>query len=221
MQVIEGLENVAVPSKNIECANNELLHPRFVDTYKRKFEDLCHCKINTNQELVEQFFSYNKDYDYAGFKSMPVRDGISPGLFDRQDITFIVLTREDILSTVASFVAANRSNSWDRKGGKRSRQVRIRLFDTLMVLGNTFYLRRNVEMIKKIKNPINITYEDLCNPEYHNSALDQFFNEPISLRNPNPPTLGSDYVENWGGFSKFVRNWYTILDFLFEKKLVR
>lgn len=221
MDVLEEFENVAVPNKNIECENNELLHPRFVSRHKNQYEDLCKCKINTNRELMDQFFLYNKNYDYAGFKSMPVRHRDDPGFLLRADIKYIILIREDIPSTVASFLAANLSNSWDRRGENRSKKIRISGLDYFMVLGNTFYIRRSMEMIKQINNPINIKYEDLCNLGYQNPTLDQFFDQPITLKNPRPPTSGADYVEDWGRFQKFVEGLYHFFDVLFRNKLVK
>ena len=214
MEVIEGFDDVAVPNKNIDCANNELFHPRFFVRYKNQYEDLCKCKIKGHQELMEQFFLFNKDFSYAGFKIMPARHRRERGFFNREDIQFIVLVREDVSSTVASFVAANLSNSWERKGEKRKKRFRIRGLDYLMVWGNTLYIRRNLEVIKKISNPINIRYEDLCDPGYRNLELDNFFNRQISLKNPRPPLSGEEYVENWKSLQRFIKNWLRLFEIL-------
>jgi len=210
MKVLEGFDNVAVPNKNIRCFNNELFHPRHVEKYKRQYTELCQAKIKTHHELLEKFFLYNENYEYIGFKTMPVRHRSDPGFLLRDDIQFIALVREDIPSTVASFLAAKNSFSWYRSGGETHKKLTLNGLDYFLIWGNTLYIFYNLRLLKKINNPIQIKYEDICSPGYCNSALNHFFNQSISLENPQPPTSGRDYVENWGTFKRFVDFWVNI-----------
>jgi hypothetical protein len=130
-----------------------------------------------------------------------------PGFLDRDDIQFIVLTRDDIPSTVASFIAARNKNTWNRRGGKIQSKIHIRGINVLMVWGNAFYIRRSLNALKNTKNGIKINYEDLCDPNFNNQDLNAFFGRTIQLANPVKPTSGAEYIENWDWFKQFVERW--------------
>jgi hypothetical protein len=208
MNVIADSEDVAVPNKNIDCPNNELVQHRFVKKYRQQYAELSQKPIKTNRELIEQFFRYNYHYTYVGFKTMPLRHKDDPGFLLQDDIQFIVLARNDIASTVASFLHARKANTWDRTGGSYQAKLKIGLFDKFLIWGNVRYIRNSLAMIEKINNPIQISYESLCSPNFQNDELNEFFNRTIRLSNPLKPTSGEDYVENWEGFKRFVERWY-------------
>jgi hypothetical protein len=204
MKVLEGFDDVIVPNKNIDCSNNELVQPRFVKQYKKQYEELTKTRIKTNQALIDQFYLYNQDFEYVGFKTMPLRHKANLEFMQRDDIQFVALIREDIPSTVASFIAARKRNTWDRKGGANQTKLVLKGFDKLMVWGNIRYIRESLKLINNTTDAIHIKYEDLCNPNFSNSALNEFFNRPIKLAKPVRPTSGEDYMEDWEGFKRFV-----------------
>jgi hypothetical protein len=204
MNVLEGFDDVAVPNKNIDCPNNELIQQRKVKQYRQLYFELTNIPINSNPDLINQFFEYNQDYPYTGFKTMPMRHKDDPEFMRRSDIQFIILVREDIPSTVASFITARRRNTWNRTGGKSNEKFHVGGIDKLMVWGNIGYIRSSLKALTKIKDAIHITYEDLCSPGFSNSELNEFFGREIKLDRPVTPTSGNDYIENWEKFKLFV-----------------
>jgi hypothetical protein len=207
MSVLEGYDDIAVPNKNIDCKNNELIQQKVVKLHRRLYGELCGKEIRTNTDLIEIFFEYNQASPFAGFKTMPMRHKKQPEFLQRQDIQFITLTRDDIPSTVASFIAARLKNTWDRKGGAARSKIHIRGISVLMVWGNIIYIRRSLNAINTIKNGIKITYEALCDPDFSNEELNSYFGRTIQLANPVNPTSGADYIENWDWFKGFVERW--------------
>jgi hypothetical protein len=208
MNVIANSEDVAVPNKNIECPNNELVQPRFVRKYKQQYAELSQKPIKTNRELIEQFFRYNHQCAYVGFKTMPLRHKGDPGFLLRDDIKFVILARDDIPSTVASFLNARKANTWNRTGGSHKAKMVVGWFDKLLIWGNINYVHKSLVAMDKIKNAVRISYEELCSPAFSNAELDGFFGRTIKLDNPLRPTSGEDYVENWDEFKRFVERWY-------------
>jgi hypothetical protein len=208
MNVIADSDVVAVPNKNIECPNNELVQHRFVKKYKKLYAELSQTPIKTNRELINQFFLYNQQYAFVGFKTMPLRHKDDPGFFLRDDIQFIVLSRNDIPSTVASFLHARKANTWNRTGGSYQGKLGVGWFDKLLMWGNVRYIRDSLAVINKIKKPIQISYEELCSPAFSNAELNELFGRTIKLDNPSRPTSGEAYVENWDEFKRFVERWY-------------
>ena len=208
MSVLEGYDDIAVPNKNIDCNNNELVQQRVAKLHRRLYGELCGTEIKTDAELIEKFFEYNQASPFAGFKTMPMRHKNQPEFFQRQDIQFIILTREDIPSTVASFIAARMKNTWDRKGGAARSKIRIRGISVLMVWGNIIYIRRSLNALNMINNGIKITYEALCDPNFSNQELNAYFGRTIQLASPVKPTSGADYIENWDWLKGFVERWF-------------
>jgi hypothetical protein len=208
MKVVEGFEDIKVPNKNIDCPNNELIQQRKVKLYKHLYSELTKTNINSNRELIDEFYMYNRDFPYVGFKTMPMRHKDDQDFLLREDIKFIILTREDIPSTVASFIAARRRNSWDRKGGANQTKFVIRGIEKLMVWGNISYISKSIKALSNIKNAINIKYEDLCSPGFNNLELNAFFGRSIKLENPNSPTSGKEYIENWEWLERSVERWF-------------
>ena len=108
--------DVAVPNKNIECIDHELMHPARIQAHAAAYAKLCGRAITTPEELIDCFFGFNSSAAFAGFKTMPNRHRDLGSFTARPDIQFITLTRRDLASTVASFVMAMTTESWRRYG---------------------------------------------------------------------------------------------------------
>lgn len=201
-------DDIAVPHKNIDCRDNELLHPKHIQTYAKQYSKLCHSPIRNQDQLIDKFFSYNQQYPYAGFKSMPRRHKNYDAFIQRKDIQFIVLTRRDISSTIASFVLAVTIGSWRRHGEPQTKIWLFRPQDANRVIGHLKYIHKSRMLLSRIKSAVQITYEDLCSPSFSNPKLDDYFARPIKIRDPKPPTCAKDYIVNWEDFDAFVRKQY-------------
>jgi len=205
MTCLEQYDDIAVPNKNIHCVNNELLHEKRVDGYRKEYETLTGAAVETAQQLIERFYQFNSGCGYAGFKTMPNRHPDFEAFVCRNDIQFITLIREDVASTVASFMLAMETMVWQRQG---ERQAAVWHFDVAQhaeaVLSNLTYVLKSHAAIRSIPNAIALTYEALCSPQFENKNLDVFFNRPIQLGNPKPPTSGRSYVDNWEAFEQFI-----------------
>lgn len=197
MKVLENYDDVAVPNKLFHCPNNELVHLRMKRRHKTLMSKLVGKQIKTDSELINSFYEYNREFTYVGFKSMPNRHRDTPNFFDREDITFIILTRKDIPSTVASFYAANKKKTWARTGGKQTSKLCIRGFDKIRTKGVIRYVLGSLRLLRRITPAIRISYEDLCQPDFNNPQLNDFFNRKIQLEKPTQQISGDQYIENW------------------------
>lgn len=103
MNVLEEFDEIALPSKKFDCKGSELLHPIDTRRHKTEMSKLVGKQIKTNLELIECSFEYNRESTYVGFKLLPNAFKKCKRFLKRDDITFIVLTRDDILSLIASF----------------------------------------------------------------------------------------------------------------------
>lgn len=205
MEVIEPLEDVAVPNKNIPCEDDELLHPRRVKEYMREYARLSGRAVATPAELIEAFFALNDDQPYAGFKSMPNRHPDYEAFTSRPDIQFITLQRRDYASTSASFLRAEATGTWRRHGEPRSDRWRFDpKRDGARLAANLAYIHASRAQLDGIADAIHLWYEDLCDPAYASAELDAFFGRPVRIKDPKPPTTGASYVENWEQFKAFA-----------------
>jgi len=207
MEVLEGFDNIAVPNKNFDCPDNELVHPKRVREHMEKMASLSGRPINSIDELIDAFFDLNKNHNYAGFKSMPDRHQNYDEFILRRDIRFITLKRRDIASTIASFTMARATGSWRRHGEERREQWRFDpVRDSDWVRSNLSYILDSHERLDKIRDAITLHYEDLCDTTYSSGPLNDYFGHEIRLRDPKPPTSGSSYVANWNEFTAFVES---------------
>ena len=206
MNALEAHSDIALPSKNISCVDNELVHPKVIRHYMQEYSKLADRLISTSHELIECFYALNQNTAYAGFKSMPNRHQDFAWLTQRRDITFITLSRRDLASTVASFMLAMSTGSWRRNG---EAQPYIWRFDQdrhgAAIRGNVSYILNSQAMLESISAAIKLEYEDLCDPAFKSNALDAFFGRSIRLKQPKPPTQAKSYVENWHEFSDFIQ----------------
>lgn len=207
MNFLAKFDDIAMPCKDVDCVDNELLNPDSVVRIAAEYAARCSAPIRTPDELIECFYRVHGAAPYAGFKSMPNRHSDLAAFTVRQDIRFITLVREDIASTVASFQVAIHTGSWRRFGEPQAaRWVFNPARDGQGVLSNLAYVLQSNAALRRIPHAIALTYEGLCDPAFSNAALDQFFARQVRIDNPRPPTHGSSYVENWEEFAAFVQN---------------
>ncbi len=205
MESLEKHADIMVPNKNIKCEDNELVHPKRLAEQMKQYAELCKKPIKTIPELIIAFYTLNKDQPYVGFKTMPNRHKDLARFTASKDIQFITLRRRDIASTCVSFLRASESGSWRRHGEEREDMWTFDPEkDAQRVASNVRYIFQSYKQLAEIKGAIHLYYEQLCDPDYHSPELDKYFERPIRMENPRPPTSGSKYVTNWDDFSKFV-----------------
>ena len=206
MNFLGSFSDIALPCKDVDCVDNELLHPDRVAAYAAAYARRCNRSVRTSNELIECFYAV-QTAPYAGFKSMPNRHPDFATFATRGDIRFITLLREDVVSTVASFLVAMDTGSWRRSGEpQRARWTFNMQRDGRRVLGNLAYVQQCNAALRGVPRAIGLSYEELCSPDFGNAELDSFFGRKVRIENPRPPTHGGSYVENWEEFSAFVQN---------------
>jgi len=205
MNCLERYPDVAMPGKNIECVDQELVHPMRIQAHAAAYARLCGRTLTTPEQLIDCFFEVNGNAAFAGFKTMPNRHRDLDRFVARPDITFFTLSRRDVASTVASFLVAMATDSWRRDGGPQTaRWTFDAQRDVAAVRSNLRYVVKGDAQLRAVPNAIALDYEDLCDPGFSNPALDAFFGRPIRLDDPKPPTSGDTYVANWPEFRAFV-----------------
>src|SRR6185503_1179150 len=98
-EALAEINEVALPSRNIVCEDEELVHPARIDGFMQEYSKLAGKPVKTPTELIEAFYALNEAAPYAGFKSMPNRHPDWAAFTTRKDIQFITLRRRDIPST--------------------------------------------------------------------------------------------------------------------------
>ena len=204
INALQAFDDIAVPNKNIDCHDNELLSEGNVLKCAHDYELLTGRRIGSVNELIECFYAHNADAPYCGFKSMPARHPDFLQFTSRREIRFITLVRSDIPSTVASFMLAMSHGTWRRDGGTPEQRWTFTRDQRNRVLGNMSYIMRSLALLQQVPNAIRLTYEGLCQADFHSKELDEYFGRPIKLPNPRPPTSGQKYVTNWEEFCGFI-----------------
>jgi len=206
MNSLQKFPDIALPCRDVDCVDNELLHPDRVAQYAKAYEKLRSLPIRAQDELIESFYCLHSGSAFAGFKSMPNRHRDLSAFSARRDIQFITLVRSDIASTVSSFLVAMNTGSWRRFGEPQLGKWRFDpARDGQRAISNLIYVLQSNAVIRQITDAIALTYETLCDPAFNDSALNDFFARQISIDNPRPPTHGSSYVENWDEFDDFLQ----------------
>jgi hypothetical protein len=204
MDRLARFDDIAMPIKDVDCRDNELLHPQFAPDYSRAYSGFCGTVIDSPHALIEGFYTYHAKDTYAGFKSMPERHEDFDDFVRRPDIQHITLLREDVASTIASFVIAKLAGTWRRFGEPQRLQWRFDPERGDNLLGTINYILDSNAAIKRMPNAIQLNFEALCSPHFNSTELNDFFGREIRLDNPRPPVHGSTYVDNWDKFEKFV-----------------
>ena len=205
MDRVAGFPHVAVPGKDIDCRDNELVHPRSLAGNVAAYGQLTGRTIRSAPDLIDAFFEHHGDADLAGFKTMYNRHPDLPRFVRRDDIQFITLSRRDIPATVASFMLAMEASTWRRDGGPPSRTWTFGPEKAARVSGNLEYVFNSHLILRQVPNAIAVTYEDLCRPDFTDERLDAYFGQPVRILDPKPPTDASGYVTNWAEFVGFLQ----------------
>lgn len=201
MDALARYSDIAVPNKQVNCPDNELLHPRYQDKYKEYYSQLVNHPFIDEMDFINAFFSSNSDFPYVGFKSMPHRHFMLKELAG-SDVQLITITRRDVASTVASFMVARRANTWRRSGGRQQHKL---IFDDTIkkeCLDKLQYIK-SCKHTLSLYSAIDLYYEDVCKPDFVNEKLDFFFNRHISIE-AQEPTNAEHYVDNWVEFKTFI-----------------
>jgi len=140
---------------------------------------------------------------FSGFKSMPNRHKHLQAILDA-NIKIITLNRNDIVSTVASFIIATDAGTWRRDGGKQPHSFIFGPDYEQRAAGHLHYIMESMQLLKSIPNAIHINYEDLCQQSFNHDALNDFFNRDIQINKPKNPTIADHYVKNWKHFESFI-----------------
>lgn len=209
MDALAKFDDIAMPSKDVDCRDNELLHTHFAADYARTYSAKLYATgrgipIDSPRTLIDGFYACHEQDAYAGFKSMPERHDDYDDFILRTDIQHITLLRDDVTSTIASFVMAKLAGTWRRFGEPQKLQWHFDPAQGADLLGTIHYILDSNAAIQRIPNAIRLNFEALCRPDFCSTELNDFFNRTIRLDHPRPPIHGSSYVTNWDKFEKFV-----------------
>jgi hypothetical protein len=200
MQALERFPDVALPKKQIDCIDNELLRPGGFGDHCSAYAALTDAWVSGQEALIETFYWHSAAARFAGFKSMPHRHESYDHFLRRSDIRFITLERADIASTVASFLLAMRTGTWRRHGAPPPQRWTFRPEDSGDAKAVLARLLENRAALARVPNAIGLTYEELCSHGFASPELDHFFERPIRFGDPKPPVSGAAYTENWDDF---------------------
>lgn len=200
MEALERFPDIALPKKQINCVDSELLRPGGFGEHCRAYEALTETWVVGQDGLIDTFFWHSAAAAFAGFKSMPHRHENYDEFLLRPDIRFITLKRADTASAVASFLLAMRAGTWRRDGSPPPQRWTFRPEDSADVKAVLARLLDNRAALARVPNAIGLTYEDLCRKDFASPELDSFFERPIRFGNPKPPVSGAAYTDNWEDF---------------------
>ena len=197
MEALERFPDIALPKKQIDCVDSELLRPGGFGAHCRAYESLTGAWVVGQEGLIDTFFWHSAGAAFAGFKSMPHRHETYEDFLRRPDIRFITLERLDTASAVASFLLAARAGTWRRRGAPPAESWTFRPQDADEARAVLARLLENRAALARVPRAIRLTYEDLCREGFASPELDGFFERPIRFGNPKPPVSGAAYTENW------------------------
>lgn len=204
IDVLAEHDDILVPNKQIECVDNELLHPKNVGNYIRHYQELSGLPITDEIALIKAFFASGANYKYAGFKSMPTRHRNLSDLVNLPGLQVITLIRNDLASTVASFIVAADNGTWRRSGEKQAHRITFGPKYAERALAHLRYIEASHRQLHSLPNAIHLRYEDLVTPGFANEQLDTYFGRPIRLKKTGKPTEAASYVDNWQHFKAFI-----------------
>lgn len=197
--------DIGLPIKQIDCIDNEILHPNFVQKYIPFYQRFLNTPIQNEIDLINAFYQSNQKFSYAGFKSMPNRHKQLNALINTQTLQIITLIRRDTASTIASFIVAIDNHTWRRHGEPQIHSFTFNDAYKPRVLDHLNYILQSQKVLTSIPQAIHLEYETLCKKDFENSQLNDFFQRSISLNNPKQATKASHYVNNWDEFETFVQ----------------
>lgn len=204
IDALAGFKDILVPNKKIECIDNELFHPKNIGRYVRQYQEITGRPINDEIALAKAFFSSGKQYSYAGFKSMPERHKNLPDLIKKLNLKVITLTRNDIASTVASFIVAIDKGTWRRDGGEQVHKMVFGPHYAERALSHLRYIEKSYQQLKSLPDAIHLVYEEIVSSNFASEQLDEYFGRPVRLKKAGKPTQAATYVDNWHEFEAFI-----------------
>lgn len=204
MNALAAHADIAVPCKDVASEDQELLHPRDFARYAAAYRQLTGLAVDDGDALIEAFYAHHAHDGYAGFKTMPERHAGFDAFCRRSDIRFIVLTRRDVASTVASFFVAAHTGSWRRDGEPQAARWTFGSDHLASVLGHLDYVLRSNAQLAQVPAAIRLSYEDLCQPDFSSPELNALFGRHIALKQAKPPTEARSYMSNWPVFEQFI-----------------
>lgn len=200
MEALARFPDVALPKKQIDCIDSELLRPGGFEAHCHAYEALTGIWVAGQEGLIDTFFRHSAGAAFAGFKSMPHRHENYDDFLRHLDIRFITLERADTASAVASFLLAARAGTWRRRGAPPAQRWVFRPEDEAEAKSVLARLQENRAALARVPRAIRLTYEDLCREGFASPELDAFFERPIRFANPKPPVCGAAYTANWDAF---------------------
>jgi len=206
MDALARFDDIVVPSKQIDCVDNEIFHPQRIRQYAYTYQQLSGIPVRDELSLMEAFYQSNQDAGFAGFKSMPNRHRSLMEVATSGKTKIITLTREDVASTVASFIMAIDADTWRRQGGAQPNRFRFTALYHERAFSHLAYIKQSIDFLHSLPNAIHVSFEDLCRPDFSHKGLDEYFRRRIALDNPMPPTSGAEYVDNWDEFVTFIEH---------------
>ena len=204
MDALSTFDDIAVPHKQIDCVDNEILHPRRRTQYAQQYAQLTGMPVAEELSLIEAFYESSKNSPYAGFKSMPERHRHLAEFAAQPNTKFITLRRADIHSTIASFLVAIDKGTWRREGGQQPNRLIFGSEYEQRSIGHLRYLEQTEQQLLELEGAVHLCYEELCHAEFVSPELDDFFQRHIALINPKPSTSAASYTENWDQFCSFI-----------------
>ncbi len=197
MDALAVHDDIAVPGKQVDSHDHEILRLRNPVRYWRSYAALSGLPVTDELSLVRAFYHSNSGAQFAGFKTMPNRHRFLRQLFDEHGMQMICIYRRDVASTIASFIAAKDAGSWRRSGEPQPHRVRFRGHLVARADAHLNYPAKGIELFSHLPGAIKLAFEDLCEPDFADVALERYFERPVRLLSPRPPVNGSSYVENW------------------------
>ena len=196
--------DIAIPNKQIDCPSNELFGVVKPQRHWRDHARLSGSAVTDELSLTKAFYQRNTA-PFAGFKTMPNRHRRFQQMVIDSEVQVICLIRRNLAATIASFIAATDTKSWQRHSERQ--QYRFRFSPALKprVNDHLIYLLKSLRQIAKFESAITLKFQDLCSDISCHPRLNDYFERPIQLHNPRRPHDGASYVENWTEFKQHVR----------------
>jgi len=206
MYALAAHNDIAVPSKQIDCPSNEIYGVINPERYWPAYAELAGMPVTDELALAAAFYASNEAANYAGFKTMPNRHRQLGRMIANNEIQVIGLFRRDLPATIASFIAARDVKSWARKGEPQDYRFRFSAAIEPRVDTHLAYLLKSLYLLTRIRGAITIEFEQLCTEAFSDRRLNDYFARPIRLQEPRPPIEASSYVENWPAFARYVQD---------------
>lgn len=204
LQTLEKLPGLITPANSTEVGQTELLNPTFRADFFSIYSGLCGRNLKSERELISEFYRQNQSARFVGFKGLYSQLSSFKSLLLMQDVTFVVLLRRDIASTIASFMVAMDRGCWGRKGNshKSAWSFHPKRYHELNRLVVAHYVA--ISSLLRVPRSIVLHYEELCCEGFSDSRLESFFESKVRFLNPRPPVSGASYVANWIEFKSCV-----------------